>query len=119
MVTTIWIVKGLLALLFVMVGAMKLTMPKTALLEKGMKGLAEISEQQIKGIGFLEILGGVGVILPGLLNFYPVLSGVAAIGLALTMVVAMLVHVKLKLPAAPNVILLALCLFVVYAEFLF
>jgi hypothetical protein len=60
METTIWILKGLIALLFALVGIYKLLLPKSTLLEKGMKGLIHLDERQIKVAGFLELLGAIG-----------------------------------------------------------
>lgn len=114
---TIWIIKGLLAALFAFTGLSKLFFPKAKVIEMGMKSLVNLGEQQIKGIGLLEMLGAAGLILPGLLNIYPVLSGIAALCLGLTMLVAIKVHLKLKLPVIPNIIILALCLFVAYWGF--
>ena len=118
MTTTIWIIKSVLALLFVITGAMKLALPKNKLLEKGLKALLNINEQQIRGIGLLEVLGGIGLILPGMLNIFPFLSGIAAFGLALTMVVATRTHLKFKLPITGNIIILILCLLVAFNTFM-
>lgn len=115
---TIWILKGLLAALFAFSGLNKLFLPKAKLLDKGMKALVNLEDQQIKVVGLLETLGAVGLILPSLLHIYPVLSGVAALCLGLTMVVAARMHQQLKLSVVPNVVILALCLFVAYWEFM-
>lgn len=114
---TIWIIKGLLAALFAFTGVSKLFLPKAKLLDKGMKGLVNLDEQQIKGAGFLEVLGVVGLVLPSLLNIYPILSGIAALCLGLTMVVATYIHLQLKLSIVPNLVVLAMCLLVAYCEF--
>lgn len=117
MTTTIWIIKGILAALFGITGLLKLFLPKDKLIEKGMKGLVSIDDTQIKGIGVVELLGAIGILLPGLLNIYPILSGIAALGLALTMMVAARVHQKLQLSIMPNIIIMLLCLFVAYKSF--
>lgn len=110
----IWIIKGLLAALFAFSGLNKLFLPKDQLLEKGMKGLINLEEQQIKGVGLLEVLGAIGLILPSLLNIFPILSGIAALCLGLTMLVAARIHQQLKLSMLPNLAILALCLFVAW-----
>ncbi|MEZ4830052.1 MAG: DoxX family protein [Bacteroidia bacterium] len=71
---TIWILKGLITSLFGIVGINKLVFPKSKLLDKGMKGLVNLDERQIKGAGFLELLGAIGLVLPSILNIYPILS---------------------------------------------
>ncbi|MBL7827426.1 MAG: DoxX family protein [Saprospiraceae bacterium] len=116
METTIWILKGLLATLFTLIGMSKIFLPKAKLLNNGMQSLVNLEPNQIKGIGILEVLGAMGLILPGLVNIYPLLSGIAALCLGLTMVVAARMHQQLKLPVAPNLVILAICLFVAYHE---
>lgn len=116
METAIWIIKGLIALLFTFTGINKIIFPKTKLLEKGMKGLVDLNEQQIKGAGFLEILGAIGLILPTLLNIYPILSGIAALCLGLTMIVAGWVHFKLNISIVPNIVVFALCMLIAWWE---
>lgn len=117
MEVTIWIIKGLLAALFAFSGLNKLFLPKAKLLDKDMKGLVNLEEQPIKVVGLLEVLGAIGLILPSWLNIYPVLSGVAALCLGLTMIVAARIHQQLKLSIVPNVVILAMCLFVAYWAF--
>ena len=113
----IWPLKGLLAALFAFSGLSKIFLPKAKLLENGMKGLINIEEQQIKVVGLLEFLGAVGLILPSLLGIYPILSGVAALCLSLAMIVSARIHQQLKLSVVPNLVVLAMCLFVAYWAF--
>jgi uncharacterized membrane protein len=115
--TITWILKGLLAALFFSTGIFKLLFPKAALLEKGMKGLVDLGDREIKMVGLLELLGAAGLILPGLLGIYPVLSGIAALGLGVTMIVAAIKHRQHKLPVLPNLVILAICLVVAYRVF--
>ena len=91
--SVVWIVQILLAVMFVMAGTMKVMRPKAQLADK-MGWVDDFSDQQVKGIGILEILGGVGLILPAALNILPILTGVAAVGLALTMVGAAITHIR-------------------------
>ncbi len=116
MVTTIWVLKGLMALLFTFTGISKIVLSKTKLLEKGLKGLRDLDENQIKVIGFLEILGVFGLILPTLLDVYPVISIISSLSLALTMIVAGLIHYKLKLSVIPNVVVFVICILIAYGE---
>jgi uncharacterized membrane protein YphA (DoxX/SURF4 family) len=116
METTIWILKAAIALLFIFVGINKLMLPKTKLLDKGMKGLINLDEKQIKTAAVLEILGAIGLILPSALNYYPVLSAISALCLGLTMIVAGLVNSKLKLSIIPNIVIFAICIFIAYWE---
>ena len=114
METTIWILKGVITLVFTFTGINKIFLPKTKLLDKGMKGLQDIDEKQIKVVGLLEVLGAFGLILPALLNIYPVLSAISALGLSLTMIVAGRINYKLKLPIIPNIVIFVVCILIVY-----
>lgn len=116
MTTTLWILKGLIALIFTFTGVLKIFLPKEKLLAKGMKGLTDLDKGQIKGAGFLEVLGAVGLILPTLLNLYPFLSAVAAISLGLTMIVAGRINYKLKLSILPNIVIFLICILIAFLE---
>jgi uncharacterized membrane protein YphA (DoxX/SURF4 family) len=77
----LWIVQGLLALLFLFAGGMKLVMPIEAMTEQmPLPGLF------LRFIGVAEILGGIGLILPWLLRIWPGLTPLAAIGLVVIMI---------------------------------
>ena len=89
-----WVLHGFLAFAFVSAGGMKLVFPKEWLHERGMSFVEDFSQTQVRMIGVLEVLGGLGVILPVMLNILPVVSGVAAAGLLLTMLGAALTHIK-------------------------
>lgn len=113
---TIWILKAVISLLFIFVGINKFMLPKAKLLDKGMKGLINLDEKHIKTAGVLEVLGAIGVVLPSALNYYPVLSAISALCLGLTMIVAGLLNFKLKLSIIPNIVILAICIFIAYWE---
>ncbi|UXX77788.1 DoxX family protein [Reichenbachiella carrageenanivorans] len=111
----LWIVQGLLALMFLMAGAMKLSKPKKELREKLGDWVDQYSDISIKLIGLAELLGAIGLILPMAMGFFPILTPLAAIGLAMTMVGAMKVHYqrKEKSKVITNIVLMLLALFVV------
>lgn len=73
----------------------------------------------VKLIGALEILAAIGLILPAVLDIVPVLVPLAALGLVLMMVGAVVVHVRRKeVPAmAPSVVLLVLAAIVAWGRF--
>jgi len=116
MTTTIWILKGLITLVFTLTGIAKIFFPKTELLDKGLKGLRDLDERQIKVAGLLEVLGALGLILPTLLNTYPVLSAICALCLSLTMIVAGWINYKLKLSVIPNILIFIVCILIAYWE---
>ena len=77
----LWIVQGLLAALFLWAGGMKLILP----LEK-LAGPIAMPGLFIRFIGVVEVLGGLGLILPGLLRIRPGLASLAAAGLVIIMI---------------------------------
>ncbi|WP_205696896.1 DoxX family protein [Conexibacter sp. SYSU D00693] len=118
--TVVWIVQGLLAAAFLAAGAMKLVQSKEQLLASGnMDWTEDFAEAQIKGIGGLEVLTAVGLVLPAVLDVAPVLVAVAAVGVAVLMLGAGATHLRRgetqMLPV--NVVLAALAVFVAIERF--
>jgi uncharacterized membrane protein YphA (DoxX/SURF4 family) len=115
----LWIIAGLLAAGFLLAGLMKVGRPKEKLAASGMAWTDDLSAGGVKTIGGLEILAAIGLILPGALNVAPVLVPLAALGLVLIMVGAMVVHGRRKEPQGivTNVILLVLAAIVVWGRF--
>src|SRR6476659_1167973 len=112
--TALWIVQSLLAGLFLATGTIKLTQPRLKMAAGPMRWAAEVTDRQFRTIGLLEVLGAMGLILPGALGIAPGLLPLAAIGLALTMVGAIGAHVRyaeLERLVVP-IIVLGLALFV-------
>lgn len=115
-----WIVSGLLAALFLMSGAMKVPATKASLAGNPRMGwAAPFPIGLIKFIGATEIAGAIGLILPRALNIAPWLTPVAAVGLAITMLGAIITHARRsEYPnVAMNAVLLALATFVAAARF--
>ncbi len=115
----LWIVQILLALAFAMAGIMKVTQPIVRL-EGRMGGwVNDVGPRGVRLIGTLEILGAIGLILPAVTGILPWLTPVAATGLALTMVGAMITHGRRGEYSSigVNLVLLVLALFVVYGRF--
>ena len=115
----LWIVQALLAMAFLMAGGMKLMKPKSEIEEK-MAWAKDFSQGQIKMIGLVEVLGALGLILPAATGIMPILTPVAAVGLALTMLGALITHLRRKDGAGetmPSVVLMLLSLFVAYGRF--
>ncbi len=90
----LWIIAGLLAAAFAGAGLMKLTQPKPKLAASGMAWTEDFSDGQAKGIGAVEVLGALGLILPAALGIAEILTPLAAAGLALTMVGAAITHLR-------------------------
>jgi len=83
----LWIVQGLLALLFLFSGGAKLVMPAADLT----KETPMLSASFLRFIGVCETLGGLGLVLPMLLRIRPGLTPLAAAGLVVIMIGAVTV----------------------------
>ena len=119
METVLWIVQGVLAGIFVVTGLTKLTQPREKMAAGPMKWAADVSDAEFRAIGVVELLGAAGLIVPGVLGIAGVLTPLAAVGLALTMVGAIRAHARLgemERLAAPA-LLLALALFIALERF--
>lgn len=75
-----------------------------------MPWVEDFSDGTVKFIGVVEILGALGLILPAATGIAPILTVLAAIGLAITMLLAAVVHFRRgeKQKTVPSVVLLAL-----------
>ena len=85
----LWVVQGLLALVFLVAGGSKLIMP----IEEMTKQIA-FPGPFLRFLGVAEILGAIGLILPGLLRIRPGLTPLAAVGLAIITVGATVVTLR-------------------------
>jgi hypothetical protein len=77
----LWIVQGVLAAIFLFAGGMKLALP----LEK-LAGPVAVPGLFLRFIGVCEVLGALGLILPGLMRIKPGLTPLAAAGLVIIMI---------------------------------
>jgi uncharacterized membrane protein YphA (DoxX/SURF4 family) len=91
----LWILQGLLAAAFLMAGALKVSQP-IAKLEKNMSWVTRFPVPVVRFVGAVEILGALGLILPWATGIARVLTPLAAVGLAITMVLAALHHMQHK-----------------------
>jgi uncharacterized membrane protein YphA (DoxX/SURF4 family) len=82
----LWVLQGLLAVLFVFSGVMKFLTPVAQMTKQ-----SSFSGTFLHFIGLCEVLGGVGLILPALIRILPVLTPIAACGLTIIMVGATIV----------------------------
>lgn len=114
----LWVIAIVLAVAFGAAGSMKATTPRQKLAET-MNWVEDFSDRTVKFIGVIEILGALGLVLPAALDIAPVLTPIAASGLALTMVLAALTHARRKeFPMiAVNAVLGGLALFVAIMRF--
>jgi hypothetical protein len=77
----LWIVQWLLALLFLFAGVVKLVLPAEQLTAE-----IALSAGFLRFIGVAEVLGAIGLVLPGILHIREGLMPLAAAGLFLIMI---------------------------------
>ena len=82
----LWIIQILLALLFLFAGGTKLVLPIEVLTSMGSPNQVHLPDLLLRFIGVCEVLGGLGLILPGLLRIRPGLTPLAAAGLVIVMI---------------------------------
>ena len=85
----LWVVQGLLAALFLFAGGAKLVLPLDQ-----MAGPVALPGWFLRFIGAAEVLGALGLILPGLLRIRPGLTPLAAAGLVIIMIGAIAVTLR-------------------------
>ncbi|WP_367915523.1 DoxX family protein [Leadbetterella sp. DM7] len=85
----LWVAQVILALTFIWVGSMKIFAPEQLPFPwvKDNPGLALIT-------GFVDLLGGIGIVLPALLRIQPRLTVYAAYGIIALMIAASIFHIS-------------------------
>ena len=111
-----WVLQIVLALLFLGAGGTKLTQPKEKL--QPMMGWVEpVEPRNVKLLATAEILGAIGLIVPWATGIATVLTPLAAVGLAIVMAGAVIVHARRKEPWYAQLVLLILCVVVAAVRF--
>ena len=114
----LWIIQILLALLFLFAGVTKLVLPIEVLTSMGSPNQVHFPGSFIRFIGVCETLGALGLILPGVFRRQRFLTPLAAIGLVIIMIGAVVVTIMADGAMAgigPLVVGL-LCAFVAYGR---
>ena len=115
----LWVVTGILVVAFLAAGLMKVAQPREKL-QKNLPWVEDFSDGQVKGIGAIEVLGALGLVLPAIGGIAPWLVPLAAAGLAITMVIAAIMHLRrgdgVSSIVSPAVLFL-LCVFVAWGRF--
>lgn len=109
----LWIVQALLALVFLFAGGLKLIVPIAAMAKQvGLPG------SFLRFIGACEVLGAIGLILPGITRIRTGLTPLAASGLVIIMIGATsITAAKESIPAALSPLIVGLlAAFVAYAR---
>src|SRR5262245_10908619 len=116
----LWVVQGVLAAVFIGSGLLQTVGTREQAGKRGMGYVEDLTDIQYRLIGTAELLGAVGLILPAVIGIATVLTPLAATGLAVTMVGALVVHARrhelAKTAAVPGV-LLVLAVLVAWGRF--
>lgn len=114
----LWIIQILLTLLFLFAGGTKLVLPMEILMAQASPNAIALPGWFIRFIGAVEVLGALGLILPGVLRRHQHLTALAALGLTIVMIGAVVVTTMgdgFKMAITPLVVGL-LCAFVAYGR---
>lgn len=114
----LWIVQVVLAAIFVTAGLMKATQPKDKLASM-LPWVQDFSPATVRFIGAMELLGASGLILPAVTGIAPILTPIAATGLAVMMSLAVATHIRRKEPSgiAFTAVLFVLAVIIVWGRF--
>jgi putative oxidoreductase len=113
----LWVVQGILV--FLMAGGMKVfayEKYKKMTESKSPTQSLGLSKGLVTFIGISELAGAAGLILPLATGIAPVLTTLAALGLATIMLLASIYHLRRKEPPTVIIVLLLLASFVVYGR---
>jgi uncharacterized membrane protein len=118
MTVLLWIVQAILAAAIAMSGAAKAIQPKEKLAETYV-WMRDVSQETVRFIGVMELLGAIGLIVPAATRIAPVLTPVAGAGLAVLLVLAAAMHIRRKEPSGVRVtaVLFSLIVLVVWGRF--
>lgn len=114
----LWVIQILLALLFLFAGVTKLVLPMEVLMAMGSPNQVRLPGLLLRFIGVCEVLGALGLILPGVFRRRQDLTPLAAAGLVVIMIGAVILTAIGDGPVAaigPLVVGL-LCAFVAYGR---
>ncbi len=116
----LWILQGLLAVVFLGSGASKLTLSRQRLIDTGQTGIAVYPMPVVRFTAFCELLAAIGLVLPWATGTARYLTPLAAVGLCLVMIGAAYAHTKLREPrnVAINAVFFAAALTVAIGRFL-
>src|SRR5688572_30277255 len=114
----LWIIQILLALLFLFAGGTKLVLSSETMASMASPNQVVLPMWFVRFIGVVEVLGALGLVLPGLLRRHQYLTPLAALGLTIIMIGAVVVTTMgdgFAMAITPMVVGL-LCAFVAYGR---
>jgi uncharacterized membrane protein YphA (DoxX/SURF4 family) len=117
--TMLWTGQVILALVFAASGIMKISWDKARLVASGQTGVQPFPAPLIKAVAACELVAVIGLIVPRATGIAPVLTPLAATGLALVMLGAIASHIHLREArnVAVTTTLRAICVLVAWGRF--
>ena len=117
--TILWVAQAFLALSFGFSGLMKAIQPYEKV-TASMSWAKHVQPNHVRLIGVVEVLAAIGLIVPALTGILPWLTPLAAVGLILTMLGAMRLHLRInEAKVIPiNLVLLLIAAFIAYGRFI-
>jgi VIT1/CCC1 family predicted Fe2+/Mn2+ transporter len=117
--TYLWIAAWIAAACAFGAALLKLSQPRQKIIDAGLTWAEGFTDGQVKAIGLAELLGGIGLVVPPLIDTAEILTPVAATCLALLWVGAVVTHVRRRelKEFVPAAVLVVLAVFVAYGRF--
>ena len=114
----LWIAQVLLAATFIWGGCMKLFTP-VGKLSVMWPWVAQIPIALLKFTGIVDLLGGLGLILPALLRIKPKLTPIAAVAIIILMICACIFHISRGEASVigANIVLALIAAFIAWGRF--
>ncbi|GAA2724628.1 DoxX family protein [Actinocorallia aurantiaca] len=116
--TTLWIAQAVLAAIFGIAGVWK-SIPSHRTLALQLPWVEDFSMSVVRFIAVTELAAAFGLILPAATGIAPILTPLAATGLVIVMIGAIITHTRRKEPGAVvfNAVLLLAAAFVAWGRF--
>lgn len=111
----LWTVQTVLSVTLIWAACMKLFQSPSSLSQMW-PWTAEVAPLLVKLTGVADLLGGIGLMLPALLRVRPALTSMAAVGVVLLMVCAMVFHLSRGESPVFNIVFGALAAFVAWGR---
>ena len=113
----LWTAQTIVFALFTLFGGMKLLMPVDKLAEMWLWP-GQVPSWFLHLTGLLDVVGGIGVLLPAMTRIQPRLTVLAALGCSLLQIAAIIFHLSRGEAAVVplNIVLLALSVFILWGR---
>jgi len=114
----LWIVRVVLAVVFLASGTVMLTLSRARMIAKLGAWIEAVPTGAVRLLGALEVLAAIGLVVPPLVGIAPALAPAAAGGVFIVMVGAIVLHAREReyLQVVMNLALAAMAVFVAWGQ---